>query len=194
MAEVSCIDEATVSFALISFIQEIRNNIAVLTAVIEYRNRKSPQNTFLQQTEKVFWQQVVMDIQKFFDRANTGKNKPNCTLAKLSELCEKSCQLSVKQRNMITNDINDLQKKYEELFPIDMRNKRTMHHDLYSVFQGNEIEISFSAVELLIEDTTKCVSQICGLLFGRDVILASIEDTVKIVDKSIAELVQGSVL
>lgn len=151
-----------VCLGLTTFIIEIREQVAAIRAYDNVFQNSECSNIFLKRAHDSIWIELLSEIARIFDKANTGSNE-NCTLLRLRELC-----LNEQYSHLFPNgNENDLIKALDLLFehykqlPIGKsRKKQLAHHDLKQVICGGCIEISLEKVEQLISHTTDIFEKI----------------------------------
>ena len=153
--------------ALTAFIIEIREQTAALRAYDNVFQSESPNHIFLQRAYDSIWRELLSEIARIFDKANTGSDK-NCTILRLKELCCSEKSLSLFPDNEKCSPLQPLEKVIEHynLLPIaKSRKKQLAHHDLKQVLSGEYIEISLEQIEKLVEDITDVFAKIRTQLY-----------------------------
>ena len=149
-------------FALTAFITEIREQSAAIRAYDNVFQNKPCDNVFLQRSYDSIWRELLSEIARIFDKANTGSSE-NCTLLRLKELCCKEQYSFLFPNDGKDNLIQSLDAVFEyyNQLPIKKsRNKQLSHHDLKQIIAGEYIEIHMEQVENLIANTTDVFAKI----------------------------------
>ena len=175
--------------ALTTFIIEIREQAAALRAYDNFFQTKSCNHIFLQRAYDSIFRELLSEIARIFDKANTGSNE-NCTLVKLKELCYEEyifLFLDITNNNLLQS-LEDVFDFYNQLPIKYSRNKQLSHHDLKQVTDGNCIEISLGQIELLIEKLTDVFAKLrtqfyCGVFEitfkNYDILVKQFEEDIK---------------
>ena len=151
-----------VCIALTTFITEIRQQAAAIRAYDNVFQNSSCDNVFLQRSYDSIWRELLSEIARIFDKANTGSSE-NCTLLRLKELCCKEQYSFLFPNDEKDNLIQSLDAVFEycNQLPIKQsRKKQLAHHDLKQVIAGECIEISLDQVEQLIAKATDVFAKI----------------------------------
>lgn len=154
--------------ALTTFIAEIREQSAAIRAYDNVFQSRTCDNVFLQRSYDSIWRELISEIARIFDKANTGSSE-NCTLYRLRNLClrEPYCALfSNKEENNLIQSLDMVFEEYYQLPISDSRKKQLAHHDLKQVNAGDCIEISLDQIESLIANTTDIFSKIYTRFLG----------------------------
>ena len=119
-------------------------------------------NIFLQRSHDSIWRELLSEIARIFDKANTGSSE-NCTLLRLRSLCLKeqySALFPSGEKDNLVQSLDTVFEIYDKLPIKESRNKQLSHHDLKQLFGGGCIEISMDQVENLIANTTDVFTKI----------------------------------
>lgn len=142
--------------ALTAFITEIREQSAAIRAYNNVFQNRACDNVFLQRSYDSIWRELLSEIARIFDKANTGSSE-NCTLYRLRNLCLKepySASFSNKEENNLVQSLDMVFEEYHQLQISYSRKKQLAHHDLKQVIAGDCIETSLEQIENLIANTT----------------------------------------
>ena len=148
--------------ALTTFIIEIREQSAALRAYDNIFHNAPCNNVFMQRAYDSIWRELLSEIARVFDKANTGSSE-NCTLLRLKELCcseHYSFLFPNKEQDNLLQSFENIIEQYNQLPIIKSRKKQLAHHDLKQVTNGECIEISLEQVEQLIESLTDVFARI----------------------------------
>ena len=151
-----------VCIALTAFITEIREQAAAIRAYDNVFQNSSCDNVFLQRSYDSIWRELLLEIARIFDNANTGSGE-NCTLLRLKKLCCKERYSFLFANNGKDNLIQSLDavfEYYNQLPIIKTRKKQLAHHDLKQAVAGECIKISLDQVEQLIANATDVFAKI----------------------------------
>ena len=151
-----------VCVALTAFITEIREQAAAIRAYDNVFRNNPCDNVFMQRSYDSIWRELLSEIARIFDKANTGSSE-NCTLFRLKELCLKEQYLSLfpdGERDDLIQSLDAVFEIYKQLPIKKSRNKQLSHHDLKQILAGECIEISMEQVETLIANTTDVYAKI----------------------------------
>ena len=151
-----------VCIALTAFIIEIRKQLATLRAYDNIFHNSPCNNAFMQQANNSIWRELLSEIARIFDKANTGSNE-NCTLLRLKELCYSKEYIFLfpnDENNGLLQSLEKVFELYNQLPIAKSRNKQLAHHDLKQVTVGECIELSLEQIEQLIEDLTDVFAKI----------------------------------
>ena len=175
-------DKEFIFAAIISFVDEIRKSIAAINAygIIECKLVPVPpeQVELWELNIESVWRRLISDLSKLFDRAETC-GKSNCSLQQLKEFClrpENRALFPEQETDPLITAIGSLYQQYEDVISRSTRNEQVAHHDLKALRSTPPGFISLKALNELVEDTTKVVSEIGSKLFPFDVSFPSIED------------------
>jgi len=103
-----------------------------------------------------------MEVEKVFDRARTNGHE-NCSIKYLQELC------LVEPLNALFPDgkddkllvsIDNCYSKYEEVLPVEIRNKMMAHHDFERILEFKESLIFFEEVKDLVTQSVTIIEKI----------------------------------
>lgn len=148
--------------ALSTFIIEIREQTAALRAYDNIFQNNPCSSIFMQRAYDSIWRELLSEIARIFDKANTGSNE-NCTFLRLKELClseQYSFLFPNKGQNELLQCLENIIKQYNQLPILKSRKKQLAHHDLQQVIDGECIEISLEQIERLIENFTDVFAKI----------------------------------
>ena len=154
--------------ALTAFITEIREQSAAIRAYDNVFQNRTCDNVFLQRSYDSIWRELLSEIARIFDKANTGSSE-NCTLYRLRNLCLKepySALFSNKEENKLIQSLDMVFEEYCQLPISYSRKKQLAHHDLKQVIAGDCVEISLEQIENLIANTTDVFSKIYTYFWG----------------------------
>ena len=175
-------DKEFIFAAIVSFVDEIRKSLSAVNAyeIIECKLVPVPpeQVELWELNIESVWRRLISDLSKLLDRAETC-GKSNCSLQQLKEYClrpENRVLFPGQETDPLIAAIDDLYQRYETVISRTTRNEQIAHHDLNALRSNPPSFISLKAVNELIEDTTKVVSEIGSKLFPLDVSFPSIED------------------
>ena len=148
--------------ALTTFVIEIREQVAAIRAYDNVFQNTPCNNVFIQRAYESIWRELLSEIARIFDKANTGSYE-NCTLLRLKDLCrdEKySVLFPGNEKNNLLQSLEKVIEQYNQLPIITSRRKQLAHHDLEQVIDGKCIEISLEQIEQLVEDVTSIFAKI----------------------------------
>ena len=180
--------------ALTAFIIEIGEQTAALRAYDNVFQSESPNHIFLQRAYDSIWRELLSEIARIFDKANTGSSE-NCTLLRLKELCyseEYSFLFPDNEKSNLLQSLDKLIEHYNQLPILKSRNKQLAHHDLKQVLSGECIEISLEQIEKLVEDITDVFAKIRTQLYlgNYEVSFANYNALVEQFEKDIRKLIE----
>ena len=176
--------------ALTVFITEIREQAAAIRAYDNVFQNTSCANAFMQRAYDSIWRELLSEVARIFDKANTGSSE-NCSLLRLKELCCKE-QYSIlfpnDEKDNLRQSLDAVFEYYNKL-PINYsRRKQLAHHDLKQVIAGECIGISLEQIEQLITIMTdafiKIYTRVCLGFFeisfpNYDMLVKRFEDAIK---------------
>ena len=151
-----------ICIALTAFIIEIREQAAALRAFDNIFQNQKCNHIFLQRAYDSIWRELLSEIARIFDKANTGSSK-NCTILRLKELCysEKySFLFSDDEKCNLLQSLEEVIEHYNQLPIAKSRKKQLAHHDLKQVTSGECIEFSIEQIEQLVEDISDVFAKI----------------------------------
>ena len=148
--------------ALTAFIIEIREEAAAIRAYDNVFQNTPCNHTFLQRAYDSIWRELLSEIARIFDKANTGSSE-NCTLLRLKELCyseDYSFLFPDNEKSNLLQSLDKLIEHYNQLPILKSRKKQLAHHDLKQVISGKCIEFSIEQIEQLVEDISDVFAKI----------------------------------
>lgn len=126
------------------------------------------ENRFLSLAHESLWRQLMSEISKIYDRASTC-GKENCSIERLEKACEESQFLSSERQEEFTENMGDMRKRYEMLFPRELRNKKLAHYDRAAIRKQIVDDYCFDDIELFVRDTASLLDKIGSAVFPADV-------------------------
>ena len=180
--------------SLTTFIIEIREQTAALRAYDNVSLNNPCNSIFMQRACDSIWRELLSEIARIFDKANTGSSE-NCTFLRLKELCyseQYSFLFPNKEQNELLQCLENIIEQYNQLPILKSRKKQLAHHDLQQVIAGECIEISLEQVEQLIENLTDVFAKIrTRFYFGYfEVTFTNYNDLVEQFEKDIKKLIE----
>ena len=152
-----------VCIALTTFITEVREQAAAIRAYDNVFQGRACDNIFLQRSYDSIWRELLLEIARIFDKANT-RSCENCTFLRLKNLClneQYSLLFPDGKKDDLMQSLDMVFSDYDQL-PINIsRRKQLAHHDLKQVIAGECIGISLESIENLIANTTDIFTKIC---------------------------------
>ena len=124
--------------ALTTFITGIREQSAVLRAYDNIFINNPCNSIFMQRAYESIWRELLSEIARIFDKANTGPNE-NCTFLRLKELCYSEQYwflFASKEENELLQSLENVIEQYNQLPILKSRKKQLAHHDLQQMIAG----------------------------------------------------------
>lgn len=175
------------------FITEIREQAAAIRAYDNTFLDRVTDNVFLQRAYTSMWRELLSEISRTFDNANTGSNE-NCTISRLKDLCLKEQYTKLfpdGEKDNLLQALDEVLESYRQLPIRTSRNKQLSHHDIKQLFEGEAIAISLEQVEGLIANTTdifaKIYTRLCCEVF--DITFPDYDVLVETFERELKQLV-----
>lgn len=126
------------------------------------------ENRFLSLAHESLWRQLMSELSKIYDRALTC-GKENCSIERLEKACEESPFLSSERRDEFTKNMENMRKRYEMLFPRELRNKKLAHYDRAAIRKQIVDDYCFDDIELFVRDTASLLDKIGSAVLPADI-------------------------
>lgn len=173
-------------FGLCSIADRLLQEAGALKACIEYPSEKS--NIFLQISEESLSRQLLLNIAKLFDSAETCGH-PNCSILQFRNYFLSTFPNNTNDSaHRILTSLEKLQQTFEVTISRIVRNRKLAHFDLKDLFSFSVVEISFHDLEILILDLISTLSAIATFLSVPHYPFVSISEYSQIYNKAIHSL------
>lgn len=183
-------DVFRVWFAVAAYFQFAIGYTAALRAYGVVIGDEPSNNLFMQRSQEALLRQLYSEISKIFDAASTGKYV-NCSINRIRQDCEESGKLSDKEKEEIVQQADELNKRYEEIFSKNLRNKKLAHYDLEDAWEPQYSTIAFDDIEKFVTDTAHFLNKIGSIIFKVDVNFFNYNEQVESYRVSILELTKN---
>lgn len=149
-------------FGLCSITNRLLQEAGALKACCECASKDN--NIFLQICEETLSRQLLLNIAKVFDSAETC-GYPNCSILQLHNCFSSTVSNNANDSSYtVLSSLEKVQQTFDLTISKKVRNKKLAHFDFEDFFAFNQVTIAFQDLEMLIEELVSVLSTVAAHL------------------------------